>query len=178
MTTRRMPARPAVNLTRSSMIAVVALAPVGCSVDAPPEPTAGTFEWTEYANEAAGFVMDVPDAYQPDEEPSGRSVLFRTDEGVPVKVYWITAEEGEGRGLWFGETPTGPARLGGLGASLYEYRHCDGPFCSRIVSYVVPHRGRHLALEFRSDGALNATNLRILESFRLASSEAGLLPRP
>lgn len=143
---------------------------VACSAEEPPEPAAGTFEWTSYSNPIAGFTMDVPDLYSPREEKG--SVLFRDGGRVPIKVYWITAEEGRRRGLWFGEESTGDIALGGVSGRGYAYDHCDGPFCSRMLSYVVPHRGKELALEFRSDGPLNAVNAHVLESFSLTPEAA------
>lgn len=149
-----------------TLAATLALALVACS-SGPPELEAGTFGWESYANGAVGFTMEIPDVYEPEEEGSGNAVLFRWKRGVPVKAYWTTAEEAAHRGLWFGESPVGTATLDGVEGRRYEYRHCDGPFCSRMVSFVIPWRGRVLGLEFRSDGPLNATNRRILESFEL-----------
>lgn len=157
------------------VLAAVALA-VACTVGEPPEPEAGSYEWTTYTNEAAGFTMEVPDVYGPYEQAGGRAVLFRWARDVPVKAYWTTATEAEHRGLWFGESPAGAATLGGLDGDRYEYTHCDGPVCSRMVSFVVPWRGRQLALEFRSDGELNATNRRIQDSFTLQRTEAAARP--
>ena len=51
---------------------------------------------------------------------------------------------------------------------LYEYDHWDGPFGSAMRSYVVPHDGQELGLEFRSDGELHAINQQILDSFTFA----------
>lgn len=158
-----------------SALAVLALA-TGCTVDEPPEPEADSYEWTTYTNDAAGFKIEIPDVYGPTEEAGGRAVLFRWSRGVPVKAYWTTATEAGHRGLWFDESPAGAATLGGLDGDRYEYTHCDGPVCSRMVSFVVPWRGRQLALEFRSDGELNATNRRILDSFTLLQTETAASP--
>ncbi|MGD8494565.1 MAG: hypothetical protein PVF05_00140 [Gemmatimonadales bacterium] len=154
-------------MTKNAAHAAALLLAAACTSCAAPGPEAGTFGWESYTNHAAGFTMEVPDVYAPDEEGSGNAVLFRWKRGVPVKAYWTTAEEAAHRGLWFGESSVGPAKLGGVEGRRYEYRHCDGPFCSRMVSFVIPWRGRELGLEFRSDGPLNATNRRILESFEL-----------
>jgi len=158
------------------MMALAATLSAGCTVSELPEPEAGTYEWTTYTNEAAGFTMEVPNVYDAREEAGGRAALFRWDGGVPVKTYWTTAEEAEHRGLWFEEAPAGRATLGGVDGQRYEYDHCDGPICSRMVSFVVPWQGRQLALEFRSDGELNATNRHILESFEVLQTEAAASP--
>lgn len=150
-------------------IALVAfLLAAACRMGEPPEPAEGTFEWTTYRNADVGYAVELPDLYRPDEEDGGRAVLFRSGDGVPVKVYWMTESEGDGRGLWFGESPVGVDSLAGFEARRYEYTHCDGPLCSRMVSFVIPHGERMLALEFRSDGPLTRTNERILRSFALA----------
>jgi hypothetical protein len=118
----------------------------------------------------AGYTMDVPDRYTPHETRG--SVLFRDDGRVPLKVYFITEEEGRGRGLWFGEESIGEIRRAGRAGRGYDYSHCDGPLCSRMRSYVIPLRGKFLALEFRSDGELNEVSRRILESFSVTPEEA------
>ena len=55
----------------------------------------------------------------------------------------------------------------------YDYRHCDGPLCSRMTSFVITRRDRWLALEFRSEGNLNSVNRRILASFNLLPAKPG-----
>lgn len=147
-----------------------------CTTGESPEPEAGTFEWTTFTNETVGFRMEVPDLYEADEEAGGHAALFRWRRGVPVKTYWSTAEESRHRGLWYGESAVGVATLGGIEGDRYEYSHCDGPLCSRMVSFVVPWRGRQLALEFRSDGELNATNRHILQSFAFLPLKAAADP--
>lgn len=160
---------------RIGVLAVVAqlLVATGCMMPDPPEPSAGSFEWATYENGTVGFSMEFPSVYRADTQAGARSVLFRGDRGVPVKVYWTTEAEAEGRGLWFGEDPKGEITLAGHEGVLYEYTHCDGPFCSRMKSYVVPLRGRLLALEFRSDGPLHDVNRHMLDSFRLAEAAEG-----
>jgi len=144
-----------------------------CTMPDPPEPATGTFEWTTFENSAVGFELEVPDSYRPDVESGVHAVLFRSDTGVPVKVYWTTEAESRSRGLWFGEAPLGPTILAGREGLLYEYVHCDGPLCSRMKSYVIPFRSRHLALEFRSGGELHEVNRRILESFQVREPGRG-----
>ena len=63
--------------------------------------------------------------------------------------------------------PPGDVDLGGKTGKLYYYDHCDGPFCSRMTSYVIDHRGKQLGLEFRSEGELGEVNQMIAGSFRL-----------
>ena len=76
------------------------------------------------------------------------------------------AESHERKDAWFGHDASGPVQLAGLDGQRYVYTHCDGPFCSRTVSYVVEHRGRYLGLEFRTPDELDAVQQRIYESFR------------
>lgn len=145
-----------------------------CSTPDPEPPAVGSFEWISYQNDSVGFSLEYPDAYRADTEDDGRSVFFRAERGVPVKVYWTSASEADGRGLWFGETPVGEITLSGHRGHLYEYSHCDGPFCSTMKSYVIPLRDRYLALEFRSEGPLHELNRHILESFRVKSESEPL----
>ena len=152
------------------VFAALFLLVAGCTSPDPPEPEIGTFEWSSYENGTVGFALEFPSVYRAVTEADGRVVLFRTKRSVPVKVYWTTENESKGHGLWFGEIPVGNIVLAGHEGVLYEYSHCDGPFCSRMKSYVVPLRGRFLALEFRSSGALNEVNRHILDSFRIGES--------
>lgn len=42
----------------------------------------------------------------------------------------------EARGLWTDERATGAPMLAGQPATPCDYRHCDGPLCSRMTSVV------------------------------------------
>ncbi len=139
---------------------------LGSCTSAPPDPPQD-FSWTTWTNAAAGYSMEVPDVYEADVEDDGRAVFFRWGGTVPVKVYLTDLESAKGHGLWVEEEPTSDATLAGVPATRYDYTHCDGPFCSRIASFVVERGGRWLALEFRSEGELNSVNQRILSSFTL-----------
>lgn len=157
-------------LSRGSLLAGVVLATVvaGCRQDAPSPPDEGSFAWTTYTNEAIGYKMSIPDVYQIDEKAEGRAVFFRWDGRVPVKVYLTDERNGRRKGLWPGKESSGEIELDGLSGHLYEYDHWDGPFGAAMRSYVVPHDGVELGLEFRSDGELHPVNQQILESFTLA----------
>jgi hypothetical protein len=140
---------------------------IGCTMPDPVEPETGTFEWATYENNTVGFSLEYPGVYVAETQEDGNAVLFRAERGVPVKVYWTTEAEAEGNGLWFGKTPIGEVTLAGVAGQLYEYAHCDGPLCSTMKSYVVPWRGRFLALEFRSSGPLHEVNRHVLSSFHI-----------
>ena len=129
------------------------------------------FEWTTWSNVAAGYSLEVPEVYAADVEDGGNAVYFRWGRTVPVKVYLTDLESAKGHGLWVNEEPTGTTTLAGLAATRYDYTHCDGPFCSRIASFVLEREDRWLALEFRSHGELDSVNQRIHSSFALL--EAG-----
>jgi hypothetical protein len=142
-----------------------------CEMGSPPTPDPSGFSWTTYVNGAVGYSMQVPDVYSVDEEADDAAVFFRWNGRVPVKVYFADESTGEHLGLWPGHEPTGDIRLGGQSGRLYEYTHCDGPFCSRMRSYVIPHRDRMLGLEFRAKGELDTVNLQILASFSLLDAD-------
>jgi len=154
-------------LTRATLFVGMGLAPIlaGCRHDAPPPPAEGSFAWTTYTNEAVGYTISIPDVYAIDEEGAGAGVFLRWDGRVPVKVYLTDERNGRRNGLWPGEEPSGEIELDGRAGHLYEYDHWDGPFGSAMRSYVVPHDGKELGLEFRSDGELHAVNQQILDSF-------------
>ncbi len=158
-------------MPKFSVLAV--LLGAACTMPDPPAPTQGTFDWTSFRSAEVGFELEVPDDYRADVESGGHAVLFRAERGVPVKVYWTTEAASGDRGLWFDEDPVGPAMLAGREGQLYEYLHCDGLFCSRMKSYVIPFRDRLLALEFRSNGDLHEVNRHILESFRIRDTIRG-----
>lgn len=139
---------------------------LGTCTSGPPLPPKD-FVWTTWSNAAVGYVLDVPDAYRPDVEDGGRTVFFRWGRAVPVKVYLSGEEVAADRGLWPGHESTARITLGGAPGSRYDYTHCDGPFCSRIASFVIEWRGEWLALEFRADGELQEVNRHILASFVL-----------
>lgn len=148
---------------------VIALAGA-CTVDDPPAPAPGTFEWTEYRDSRLGVRLAVPDVYRPRVDGDGSAVFFESPRGIPVKLYWTTESEASGRGLWFGSSPAGEIRLDGVDGHLFAYSHCDGPLCSPMRSYVVPYRGKQLALEFRSSGDLHPVHRRILESIEFTEA--------
>ena len=160
------------------VIAIVWL--LGTCTSSPPE-SPESYEWTTWSNPDAGYTLAVPDVYSPDVEGGGDAVLFRWGRRVPVKVYLTDLESANRRGLWVGREPTGAATLAGLPATRYDYTHCDGPFCSSITSFVLEtEEGRWLAVEFQSDGDLNAVNQHILGSFTLLTpgqTEESILAR-
>ena len=148
---------------RLLLILLIAWSLGTCRSAAPEAPR--DFEWITWSNVAAGYVLEVPNVYRAEVEDGGRTVFFRWSGTVPVKVYLTDLESAAGRGLWVGEEPSGESTLSGLPAVRYDYTHCDGPFCSRIASFVVSKDGEWLALEFRSERELHAVNQRILRSF-------------
>ena len=113
--------------------------------------------------------MDVPDLYASRKHGGGPNVLFRYD-GYPVlSISLVDEREGHSRGLWVGHDPVGSIQLAGRDGEKYVYRHYDGPSYMRTVSYVVEHRDRWLAVEFRTElEEADALQRRILESFRLS----------
>lgn len=142
---------------------------LGTCRSAPPEMPLD-FQWTTWTNVAAGYTVEVPDVYEADVEDSGNAVFFRWGGTVPTKIYLTDLESAQRSGLWVGNEPTGLTTLGAQPARRYDYMHCDGPFCSAMTSFVIERGNRWLALEFRSEGQLNAVNQRILDSFTVLPS--------
>jgi len=156
-------------MTKRLLLALCLVWLLGSCRSAPPEAPLD-FAWTTWSNAAAGYALEVPDVYSADVEPGGDAVLFRWGRTVPVKIYFLDLPAAAERGLWVGAEPTGTAALAGLPATRYDYTHCDGPFCSASVSFVLEREGRWLALEFHSDTVLNDVNRHILASFVLLPS--------
>lgn len=131
--------------------------------------------WRTYTNRKLGYSVSHPDALEPQEH--GAEVLFRGAGplglhlpfvgGVPALVRWEGEAEGRRRGAWFGTEPAGPITLDGVAGLKYVYVHHDGPSPAPTIAYVVPFRGKFLALEFRSDGDIDRVQQRMLDSFRL-----------
>jgi hypothetical protein len=164
--------------TLGAGLSVLILAAVACGIglaacESLPPPPPDEFSWEAYVNAAVGYEMEIPDAYRPDEEDDGKAVFFRWRGTVPVKVYLADEEMGRDRGLWPGHEPVGEIELGGRPGALYEYTHCDGPFCSKMKSFVVEHMGRSLGLEFRTEGDLDEMNRHIVDSFSFLGAAGG-----
>lgn len=130
-------------------------------------------EWKTWTNVAAGYSVEVPDVYEAVVRDGGNAVFFRWRKTATAKVYLTDLESARRHGLWADERATGAATLAGQPGTRYDYRHCDGPLCSRMTSFVIPRGDRWLALEFRSQGALSSVNQRILASFNLLPAKPG-----
>ncbi len=113
---------------------------LGTRCSAPPE-LPPDFTWIRWSNAVAGYALEVPDAYAADVEEGGNAVYFRWGRTVPAKVYVTDLETARGWGLWPGHEPIADTVLAGLPAKMYGYVHCDGPFCSRIESFVAQRDG-------------------------------------
>lgn len=142
-------------------LTAAALAALGCKVEGAelPAPVA----WRTYENAALGVAFDIPEYFAVREDKGG--TLFRFQGGNAVLLRFVDQEEGRGRGLWIDEPPAGVTMLGGRSGQRYVYRHHDGPIYSVTEAYVVPHRGKQLGLEFRSQHD-HAVRERMLTSFR------------
>ena len=129
-----------------------------------PVPEPSEVRWTRYTNQEVGFWLELPSVYLPDVSPDGHSVLFRF-RGTPlVHVTWTDEASARQRGLWARHDPVARIELGGRPGKQYIYNHFDGPLGMRTYAYVVPHRERFLALEFRT------RRTSLLEEFGLKRS--------
>lgn len=139
------------------------LALTGCRAEAPVLPDSSTVAWASYHHAPLGVRLDVPVAFG--KKSRGDEVAF-TYNGTAARLVWVTEEEARERGLWPRADHHTAASLGGRGGFHYVYDHPDGPVLSRTIAYVVPHRGRLLGLEFRTDAdTLGSIGQRMLESF-------------
>ena len=156
---------------RCLFAALLLVATVACESTPPPPPAEGTYSWRSYANESVGYVLEIPSTYVPHPAHGGKDVIFRQD-GFPVLcVNFVTPEEGRSRGLWAKHEPAREAVLGGRRAAVIPYRHHDGPSFMQVLSFVAPHRGQELGLEFRTPNREpDALQQHILDSFRFTDS--------
>ena len=148
-------------------LAAVALTSLGCRVEGAELPAPAA--WRSYQNAALGVAFDIPEYFVVQEDRGG--TLFRFQGGNAVLLRFVDEQDGRGRGLWIDEPPAGATTLGGRAGNRYLYRHHDGPVYSVTEAYVVPHRGKQLGLEFRSqnDGVVRE---RMLASFRFLDAAA------
>lgn len=127
-------------------------------IDLPPAES-----WHSYENVPLGVSFEVPDFFAVKEDTAG--TLFRIHGANAVLLRFVDDKEVKRRGLWIGSQPAGPITLGGRAGQRYIYKHGDGPVWSLTDAYVVPYRGKQLALEFRTRNDAEVRQ-RMLQSFR------------
>lgn len=136
----------------------------GC-LSAPDTPQAGTFEWKSYRNERMGVSLEYPGAYEPDEWAAGADVAFRLKGAPAIRLTFRTEEDALHHGLWAEHQPVSDVTFAGRAGKRYEYNHYDGPFGSPVLAFVIPYKGKYLALEFRTTNTeLDDVQRRMLES--------------
>jgi len=141
---------------------VAALLLIAC--DTTPEWPASADAWKQYDNELIGISLQYPEQCSVDDE--GHRVLIRCDGAPIISIAWTTEAGAKKNGLWPGHDPVGPVQLGGRMGELYRYTHHDGPFGMQTTSFVVPHRDKLLALEFRTTpDQLGPVAQHVLDSF-------------
>jgi hypothetical protein len=141
----------------------------GCKSSAPRNLSLEEVRWARLEHDALGFSFKYPDCYIPEEYYDGRTVLFKHADEPVMRVVFADEIEDSDRGLWFGHEPQGVIELDGKSGHLYVYHHFNGPFHSRIVSHVIEHKGKFLALEFRSADGLDEVQKEILRSFSFST---------
>ena len=53
----------------------------------------------------------------------------------------------------------------GIPGRQYIYTHYDGPFGARMIAYVIPWRGKYLAVELRANGDPDAVQVEMVQRF-------------
>ena len=158
------------NLIKNSLLLFLLfglLVAIGCKSTPPESLDPKEVSWQTYSNSEIGVSLNYPDVYTLNEESDGRGVIFRHKGKSALLLRFMDEEESKHRGLWFGYKPHAEIELGGRKGLKYDYRHGDGPFLSRTVSYVVEYRDKYLGLEFRTDNPdLDEVQQKVLSSFR------------
>ena len=144
------------------LLALLSLA--GCSLSGPPHLDPATVQWASTEIPSLGVTVAYPAVYAPAAQ-DGSYVPFRYRQFTPLIIRWVDESEGRKSGLWFTSTPRGAIELGGVPGQEYIYTHYDGPFGARMVAYVIPWRGRFLAVEIRTNGDLDPVQRQILARF-------------
>ena len=136
-----------------------------CQQSPLPEMPLDQVRWNSYSDPRLGVRFQYPDTLEAvDEGEAGMFLRYRG--GTNVRLVWTDLQTAREHGLWVGHEPVAQASLGGRPASKYLYQHWDGPSFVMTESYVVPYRGKYLALEFRPGGLPEQGRSRLLESFR------------
>jgi len=140
----------------------------GCEMPSKPfqELQMNEVEWTVYQDPVLSYSLRYPTVLRPSPSPEGE-VFFRYGWGVPVLVRFTDEAEGRKRGAWFGNAPVGKTSLAGHAGEKFIYEHSDFGSNARTVGYVIPYRGKFLALEFRAANELSEVQQQILSSFEL-----------
>jgi len=147
---------------KPTLILLAALTLIAC--DTTPQWPDAADGWKQYRNDQIGISLDYPAQCSVDDE--GHRVLIRYDGAPIISIAWTTEKGARKNGLWIGHDPVGPVQLDGRAGKLYRYTHHDGPFGMRTTSFVVPHREKLFALEFRTpDEQLGPVAQRVLDSF-------------
>ena len=102
-----------------------------------------------FDNASVGYSVGYPEGLTAAVE-DGEEIWFRQDGHAFLRVVYSTQEEARNRGLWATAEPTAQVVVDGRRWHLHEYDHQDILKFVRTRSYVIAHRGRFLALEFRS----------------------------
>ena len=149
-------------MLRALLVSIGILA--ACQGEAPPAPDAASVQWRDYHAAELGVSLRVPSTFDVDEH--GAEVAFRSEGPTAIRLVWVTEEEADDRGLWAGHDGQ-RAAVGGREGMVYDYEHRDFERKSRTIAYVVPHRGRLLGVEFRTDDAeLPGVYRTVVESVR------------
>ena len=139
------------------------LALSGCQ-GSPPSLDPSAVRWTSTALPSLGVTVAHPDVYVP--QPRDDSYApFRYGRFTPLIVRWVDEREGRRSGLWFASASTADITLAGIPGRQYIYTHYDGPFGARMIAYVIPWRGKYLAVELRANGDPDAVQVEMVQRF-------------
>ena len=144
---------------------------LACAVSPGPQLDLRALNWAVHRSDTLGYEISYPDIFTAEDEEGTGGVIFRHN-GTRGRVIFLDAEEGRNRGLWVRHEPVGSIELGGLKGQQYIYYHWDLFIYARTVAFVVPLRGKFLALQFETTAQLTAVQKRMLDSFRFVETPA------
>jgi predicted small lipoprotein YifL len=150
-------------LKRAALLLML-LTLAGCSLSGPPSLDPATVQWKSTALPSLGVTVSHPDLYSP-AAVDGAYVPFRYKRFTPLIIRWVGEGEGRKAGLWFAAASAGAIQLGGVPGQKYIYTHYDGFFGARMIAWVIPWRGKFLAVEIRTNGDLDPVQEQIMERF-------------
>ena len=151
----------------TTLFLVLSTGLLGCDQQPPDLPLSD--QWLSHHSATAGYRIQYPQGLAVDDHHGGEDTLLRRDGFPVVSISVANRQQAANRGLWAAHAPVSTASLAGRAAEQYRYTHCDAFVCMPTLSLVVPHRGGHFALEFRTTNlTLDAAQERLAASVSLA----------
>ena len=131
-----------------------------------------TINWKIYRNKNIGFELIFPAMFAYDVQDKGHNVFFSYKDEVTLILRYVTKEEGNQMGLWFGKKAIDTISINEIDWVKYKYKQKSIAGSVTSTAYVIPLNDRFFGIEFRTDVADEAFQHFILQSVKLMEPEA------